>query len=72
MAEARARGIRLVPHYVIEGGREISGAQTLAYFKEILQKAMQEHARAEFPQAEGHHSASPSGEACGPGGCAWR
>lgn len=72
VAEARARGIRLVPHYVIEGGREISGAQTAAYFKAILQKAMQEHARAELSQAEGHASAPPSGEACGPGGCAWR
>ena len=72
MAEARARGIRLVPHYVLEGGRQISGAQTVAYFKEILQKAIQEQARAEFSQAEGHNSTPPSGEACGPGGCAWR
>ena len=67
IAEARARGIRLVPHYVVEGGREISGAQTTAYFKEILQKTIQERNRKECE----HFRPLPGG-GCGPDGCAWR
>jgi len=67
--EARAAelGVSGVPFFVIGERYAVSGAQPSALLRQAMQRAWDEgHTTASAPAPE----ASPSGEACGPDGCA--